>query len=379
VLGIVGVKAMFRQRLAFIDEQGVRCKNPSMKSWLFVVVLASGLSAQTVDSSESKPRPKELAIGYVVCSDRSDQFASVFLNLCRNLPAGRISCGQTVNVVQRRGDWIEIALPDGLSRYLPASMVSRSAERFVPLDRDSGITDKGPVECPGGPAPGSPLSDVVGPHAIFAPDPSYPEAARQRAVSGEVTLALDVLPDGSTNNIRIVKSLDPALDQSAIETVASWKFKPATKAGIPLKTEIKVEISFRLSGMPQSGLVYTGLPCAAKIDARDIKGLLKKAYKGDPKAQFVIGCACEYGVARASPDPEQAIDWYRKAAQFFLGRAYLLKSDYVRAYTWLRIANLGGYKDPSNSLEMVTQLLNEKQLGEAEEQVTAWKGRHGTN
>jgi hypothetical protein len=136
-----------------------------MKPWLLVVVLASGLSAQAVN--ESKPLGKELAIGYVVCSDRSEQFASMFLDLCRKLPAGRISCGQTVNIVQRRGDWLEIELPDGLSRYLPTSTVSRSAERFVPFDRDSGITDKGPVECPaGGPAPGSPLSDVVGPRRI---------------------------------------------------------------------------------------------------------------------------------------------------------------------------------------------------------------------
>jgi TonB family protein len=106
-------------------------------------------------------------------------------------------------------------------------------------------------------------------------------------VSGEVTLAVDVLPDGSTNNIRIVKSLYPALDQAAVETVALWKFKPATKAGVPVKAEIKVAVSFRLFGTPpQFGPVYTGFPCAAKIDSRDIKGLLKKAYKGDAKAQI---------------------------------------------------------------------------------------------
>lgn len=266
-----------------------------MKSWLSVVVLVSGLSAQPVNSSESKPPEKELRTGYVVCSDQSEQFASMFLDLCRKLPAGRIGCGQTVKVVQRRGDWLEIELPDGLSRYLPTSMVSRSTERFIPFNRDSGITDNGPGVCAGGgPAPDSPLSDEVGPRPIFMPDPSYPDAARQQAVSGEVSLAVDVLPDGSTNNIRILKSLDPKLDQAAVETVARWRFKPATKAGIPVKAEVKVAVSFRLLGTPlQSGPIYTNLPCAAKIDSRDIKGLLKKAYKGDPKAQFMIGCACE--------------------------------------------------------------------------------------
>jgi len=265
-------------------------------------------------------------------------------------------------------------------------MVSRSADTFVPFDTDSGITDEGPVECPV--ATVSRLPGVIRPSPIFTPDPSYPDGARQRRVSGEVTLAVDVLPDGSTDNIRVVNSLDPALDQSAVQTVTLWKFKPATRAGIPVKVEIRVNVSFRLFSTPmmsQSGPVYTDLPCAAKIDSRDIKGLLKKAYKGDPKAQFIIGCACEYGVARRSPDRPQAIEWYRKAAetlvpaQYFLGETYLSIFDFVNGYTWLRIADLNGYKDPNDRLKTAALILSKDQLRDAEEQVAAWKRQHGMN
>jgi TonB family protein len=230
--------------------------------------------------------------------------------------------------------------------------------------------------------------DVTAPRAIFAPDPSYTEDARQKGVAGTVSLKIHILPDGTTTNIRIVKSLDPGLDQSAVDTVSHWRFQPATKAGTPISVEVTVNVNFNLwrsgIGLSSDG-VYTGLPCATKIDVHDIKNLLKKAYKGDPKSQIVIGCACEYGVGRRAPDRAQAIEWYRKAAesqvpaQYFLGKAYLLNFEYMQAYTWLKIANSGGYKDQSNSLEIVTQLLSASDLSKAEERVAEWKKLHGKN
>jgi len=226
------------------------------------------------------------------------------------------------------------------------------------------------------------------PRAIFAPDPTYTAEARQKGITGEVSLTLEVLPDGTTNNIRVVKSLDPGLDQSAVETVAHWRFQPAAKSGIPVSAKINVRVRFHLWNTPTvhqgPGGVYSGLPCAAKIDSNDLKDLLKKAHKGDPKAQFIIGCACEYGVAWIAPDRAQAIDWYRKAAeslvpaQYFLGETYLSNFDYVHAYTWLKIADLDGYQDPKDRLGMVTLFLSKEQLSEAEEQVAAWKRQHGT-
>lgn len=227
---------------------------------------------------------------------------------------------------------------------------------------------------------------ITPPRIIFAPDPSYTLEAWQKGITGKVSLKLEVLPDGRTNNIRVVKPLDPSLDQSAVEAVAHWRFQPATKNGAPISIEISVVVGFLgpTSASPRPG-VYTGLPCAAKIDSRDIKTLLKKASKGDPKAQITIGCAYQYGLAEMPPDRAQAISWYRKAAeiglvpaQHFLGEAYLLNFDYVRAYTWLTIANSGGYKDPNDKLKIVTTLLNADQISDAEAQVAEWKRQHGT-
>ncbi len=240
-----------------------------------------------------------------------------------------------------------------------------------------------------------PAGGKTAPRVIFAPDPDYTAEAAQRGIEGKVYLKLEVLPDGSTNNVHVAKSLDPGLDQSAVETVAHWRFQPATKSGTPVLTEINVVVEFRrpISTFHGPG-TFTGLPCVAKIDSRDINDLLKKASKGDARAQLAVGCAYEYGAGGLVKNRVQAINWYGKAAetglvpaQHFLGEAYLLNFDYVHAYAWLRIADFGGYKVPSDRLirkgelvsaDQVAGLLSADQLSEAEAQVAEWKQQHGT-
>ena len=227
---------------------------------------------------------------------------------------------------------------------------------------------------------------ITPPRAIFTPDPIYAGEARKKGITGQVSLALEVLPDGTTSNIRVVKSLDPGFDQSAVEAVAHWRFQPATEAGMPVLAKINVNINvpFPVGIFLPGPSTYSGLPCAAKIDTRNIKDILKKAQKGDPKAQLMMGCVCEYGITSFAPNLAQAIDWYRKAAestvpaQYFLGETYLLNFDYVQAYTWLRIADLAGYRDPKDKLKTVALLLSKEQLSEAEDQVAAWKRQHGS-
>ena len=96
-----------------------------------------------------------------------------------------------------------------------------------------------------------------------------------------------------------------------------------------------------------------------------------------------MGCAYEYGLAELPPDRAQAIGWYRKAAetglipaQYFLGEAYLFSFDYTPAYTWLKIAESGGYNDSKGYLGIVTTLLSADQLRDADAQVSEWKRLH---
>jgi len=84
------------------------------------------------------------------------------------------------------------------------------------------------------------------PHAISAPDPDYPEAARRAKIQGTVIVQCVVGSDGRVHDARVATSLSKDLDASALNAVRQWQFEPATKDGKPLTVWVKVEVSFHL-------------------------------------------------------------------------------------------------------------------------------------
>ena len=66
------------------------------------------------------------------------------------------------------------------------------------------------------------------PVCIACPRPDYSEEARKAKVQGSVLLSVIVLPDGKVGGIELVKSLGMGLDQQAIDSVKTWKFRPGT-------------------------------------------------------------------------------------------------------------------------------------------------------
>ena len=73
----------------------------------------------------------------------------------------------------------------------------------------------------------------------------YPncDAARKQGPPGTVTLTLVVTREGQAKDIKVLKSVSPALDQETIEAVSQWKFAPATKDGKPVAVEAAVRVS----------------------------------------------------------------------------------------------------------------------------------------
>ena len=87
---------------------------------------------------------------------------------------------------------------------------------------------------------------VSAPVPIFKPEPEYSEEARKAKFQGAVLLAIVILPDGSTSNIRVIRPLGLGLDEKAIEAVQKWKFRPSLKDGRPVPVSANVEVNFRL-------------------------------------------------------------------------------------------------------------------------------------
>ncbi len=88
--------------------------------------------------------------------------------------------------------------------------------------------------------------DVTAPFPIYKPEPAYTEEAKAAKLQGAVTLRMVVAASGNVTDVKLLKGVGKGLDESAIETVRTWKFKPAMKKGKPVPVKVMVEISFRL-------------------------------------------------------------------------------------------------------------------------------------
>jgi TonB family protein len=87
---------------------------------------------------------------------------------------------------------------------------------------------------------------VVRPRVVYSPAPEYSEKARKAKLEGTVVLKVTVNESGDVADVKVVKGLGSGLDEKAVEAVRSWKFKPGTKDGTPVQSEIAVETSFHL-------------------------------------------------------------------------------------------------------------------------------------
>ncbi|HBW19892.1 MAG TPA: energy transducer TonB [Actinobacteria bacterium] len=87
---------------------------------------------------------------------------------------------------------------------------------------------------------------VSAPIPIFKPEPPYSEEARKAKYQGTVVLFIIVDTAGNVSECRVIKPLGLGLDEKAMETVKTWKFKPALRNGTPVPVQVTVEVSFRL-------------------------------------------------------------------------------------------------------------------------------------
>jgi TonB family protein len=108
---------------------------------------------------------------------------------------------------------------------------------------------------PLGPAPPPPsqpgvfrpgVGGVTAPTLIYKVEPAYSEWAKRQGIEGTVTMQAVIAPDGTVSELRVLRSLDPDLDQKAIEAVRQWRFQPGMKDGQPVPVAARIEVTFRL-------------------------------------------------------------------------------------------------------------------------------------
>lgn len=144
---------------------------------------------------------------------------------------------------------------------LPAEGDGSSGEGTGPADSTGtcvGPFCGGPVDGPAlGPALPGPepvMSDaplpvggaVLKPELIHRVDPRYTEPARKARLQGAVIVQAVIDEQGRVTNVEIYKGLPMGLDQSAVDAVRQWRFKPATLHGRPVKVYYSLTINFTL-------------------------------------------------------------------------------------------------------------------------------------
>jgi protein TonB len=91
-------------------------------------------------------------------------------------------------------------------------------------------------------------AELTAPVARRKVDPGYdPDAVRER-LEGVVVLYAIIRHDGTVGSVKVVRGLDPRLDENAVRALERWQFHPARRNGMPVDLEAVVHIPFSLPG-----------------------------------------------------------------------------------------------------------------------------------
>jgi TonB family protein len=110
---------------------------------------------------------------------------------------------------------------------------------------------------------------VVPPVALERGAVRYTRDAMLQKIQGLVGLSCVVEVDGSVVHVRVVRSLDPGLDQEAMAAARRWRFKPATRDGIAVRVVIPMSIGFNLKGEPPPSTWPALFPVTTDAPAND--------------------------------------------------------------------------------------------------------------
>ena len=75
----------------------------------------------------------------------------------------------------------------------------------------------------------------------------YPEKAKEKGVQGRAFVKFIVEKDGSISNVEVNRSVNPYLDNEAIQVIKSMpKWNPAKQNGTEVRAYYYVPVTFRL-------------------------------------------------------------------------------------------------------------------------------------
>ena len=86
---------------------------------------------------------------------------------------------------------------------------------------------------------------VKPPKATYSPDPEYPKIPVDAEPRGVVVMLIGINTKGHVELVHVLRTSNEAFEDSAVNTVKTWKFSPAKKDGKPVPVQITVEMHFQ--------------------------------------------------------------------------------------------------------------------------------------
>jgi TonB family protein len=93
-------------------------------------------------------------------------------------------------------------------------------------------------------------TDISAPVATVKVDPAYPAALRRELIEGTVVLYAVIRKDGTVSDVRVLRSVQNQLDESARTALLQWHFNPGTKRGSAVDLEAVVQVPFKVRALP---------------------------------------------------------------------------------------------------------------------------------
>lgn len=87
---------------------------------------------------------------------------------------------------------------------------------------------------------------VTAPIPLNAAEVNYTDAARKAKIQGTCWISVIIDTNGVPQNAKVIRGLDPGLDQKAVDSVSKYRFKPAMRRGQPVPVMVMIMVNFRL-------------------------------------------------------------------------------------------------------------------------------------
>jgi protein TonB len=81
---------------------------------------------------------------------------------------------------------------------------------------------------------------------LEGPIPKYPEAAKKARIQGKVVLSAVIGKDGTVETLSVISG-PKELQQSALDSVRQWKYKPYLLNGDPVEVKTTVNVIYSLA------------------------------------------------------------------------------------------------------------------------------------